>query len=688
MPNRLASETSPYLLQHKDNPVDWYPWGEEAFEKARAQDRPIFLSIGYSACHWCHVMAHESFEDPATAEFMNQHFVNIKVDREERPDVDAIYMNAVQAITGGGGWPMSVWLLPDGRPFYGGTYFPKESRYGMSSFQQVLMRVDEIFRQRRDALDKDAANLTNAISRSLRFDGEGQQELTSDALDVAFQSLAGSYDRRNGGFGGQPKFPPGMTLELLFRLYHRHGWAQALKMATHTLDRMAWGGMYDQLGSGFHRYSVDAQWLVPHFEKMLYDNALLIRAYLYGYQITGESRYRQVVEQTVGYVQREMAAPEGGFYSSQDADSEGHEGKFFIWMEAELREALDDVVNVEMVLDYWGVLRGPNFEGHCILWVPDDPGDVAARHGLNVDTLLAEVERARAILFERRERRVKPGRDEKILTAWNGLMIRALAEAGRVLERQAFVRLAANAADFTLNRMRRDGRLLRTFKEGQARFNAYLEDYAFLAEGLLELYQTTFDLRWLKHATDLTQMMVDLFWDDEAGFYDTSHDHEALIVRPQDVTDGATPSGTSGALAALLRLSILADRADWREKAERILAHLSPAIQTHPAAFSYLACQLDFALSSPHEIALVGDPVADDMRDLLKTVNQSFRPNQVIALKDPAKGEDEAMLIPLLRDRNQIDRSATAYVCRNFVCKLPVTTAAELEQQLDRTPVP
>ncbi len=684
MSNRLANETSPYLLQHKDNPVDWYPWGEDAFELARSENKPVFLSIGYSACHWCHVMEHESFEDEATAAFMNEHYVNIKVDREERPDVDAIYMSAVQTISGSGGWPMSVFLLPDGRPFYGGTYFPKQARYGMPSFMDLLQRVAQIFEQNREGLERDADNLTQAIGRTIKLEGDQTPRPTLDVLQATFQSIAASYDAKWGGFGSQPKFPPSMTLELLFRLHHRYGWQHALDMATHTLDRMAWGGVFDQIGGGFHRYSVDARWLVPHFEKMLYDNALLIRAYLHGYQITRIDRYRRVAEQIIEYVRREMIDPDGGFYSSQDADSEGHEGKFFIWDEDELSEALQGKVNAEAVLDYWAVLgKPPNFEGHFILWVPEAPAEVAARHGLTENALEAEVETAQRILFERRERRVKPGRDDKILTAWNGLMIKSLAEAGRVLDEPGYLKMASRAADFILRDLRTDGRLLRSYKDGQAKFNAYLEDYAFMAEALLELYESTFEVRWYEAAIGLTGQIIELFWDDEAGFYDTSHDHENLIARPQELTDNALPSGTAGAVATLARMAILAERADWRERVELILARLAPAIQSYPSAFSCLACQLDFVLAAPHEIALVGELGDPGLQALLDVVRQPYRPNQVVAFR--RTGDDQsASLIPLLQHRDPVNGHPTAYVCQNYVCHLPVTSPGALREELDR----
>ncbi|MBN1430095.1 MAG: thioredoxin domain-containing protein [Anaerolineae bacterium] len=680
MPNRLANETSPYLRQHKDNPVDWYPWGEEALARANSEDKPIFLSVGYSTCHWCHVMARESFEDEQTAAFLNEHFVCIKVDREERPEVDSIYMRAVQAATGRGGWPMSVWLLPDGRPFYGGTYFPDTPRHGMPSFRQVLTRVLRAFREDRIVLEQDASTLTRSLSQTIRLrDGEAPP-LDPGVLEIAFQGIAGQYDRQNGGFSTQPKFPPAMTIELLLRLYHRYGWRHALDMAFHTLDRMAWGGIHDQIGGGFHRYAVDALWLVPHFEKMLYDNALLLRAYLYGYQVGGEDRYLRVVDGIIDYLRREMTDPRGGFYSAQDADSEGHEGKFFVWAEDEIREALQGRAAVDAVLDYWGVAAGPNFEGGSVLWVPESPETVATRHRMSVESLLDEVERSRSALFDLREKRTRPDRDDKILTAWNGLAISSLAQAARALDRDDILSMALRAADFVLNNLLVDGHLRRSYKDGQAKYGGYLEDYAFFIEGLIELYQATLDGRWLEQSLALTETMIDLFWDDKAGFYDTARDHETLVARPQETTDNALPSGTSAAVAVLLRMAVLAGRPEWREPADRILAHLAPAIRQYPVAFCYLASQLDFALGQPHEIALVGDPDSEDMRALLNVIRRAYRPNQVVALRRP--GEEDGPLIPLLVGREMVDGRATAYVCRQFVCQLPVTDPESLREQL------
>lgn len=683
MPNRLANETSPYLLQHKDNPVDWYPWCEEAFERAKAEDKPVFLSIGYSACHWCHVMERESFEDKATAALMNESYINIKVDREERPDVDSIYMQAVQALTGHGGWPMSVWLLPDGRPFYGGTYFPDSPRHGMPSFQQVLLRISEIYQEKRDRIENDASRLTSAISGRIMLDNETNQTLTADVLDAAYQQIAQRYDAEWGGFASAPKFPPSMTLELLLRLHGRHGWAQALEMVRYTLDRMARGGMYDQVGGGFHRYSVDRYWLVPHFEKMLYDNALLIRSYLYGYQVTGDETYRRIVEETIEYVRREMASPEGGFYSSQDADSEGQEGKFFVWSRQELADLLPEEVDTDLLLDYWGLEDGPNFEGRSILWVPTHPKEVAHRHAVSVEDLRDQVALARKVLFAAREQRIKPSRDEKVLVSWNALLINSLAQAGRALEEPAYVALAATAADFILTIMRqKNGCLFRSYKDGQSRFNAYLEDYSFLIEALVELYQSTFDARWFDEALQLTEIMVEQFWDDESGFFDTPHNHESLITRPQEVTDNAIPSGTSGAIAALARMAAFTGNTQWREQVERILARLGTAIQQYPQAFSYLACQLEFVTSLPREVVLIGQPDAERMMELKSILFGSYRPNQIVAMAQPGDGQAEE-LIPLLEGREMVDDQVTAYVCQSFVCKLPVTEPHLLAEQLN-----
>nr|MBN1229730.1 thioredoxin domain-containing protein [Anaerolineae bacterium] len=681
MPNRLSSETSPYLLQHKDNPVDWYPWCEEAFERAKAEDKPVFLSIGYSACHWCHVMAHESFEDASTADVMNRHFVNIKVDREERPDVDSVYMNAVQALTGRGGWPLSVWLLPDGRPFYGGTYFPNTPRYGMPSFVQVLERIVEVYREKRTRLDSDAAQLTRAISGRIQLEEAGGKLLSPGLLDRAADQLLSRFDKQYGGFGEQPKFPPSMTLDFLLRHYARTRSLDSLRMVTHTLDRMMAGGIYDQLGGGFHRYSVDNRWLVPHFEKMLYDNALLIRIYAQAYQVTGKSAYRQVVEQTVDYIKREMTDRHGGFYSSQDADSEGKEGEYYIWSVEAIREALSDTPCLEAVLSYWGLDRNPNFEGHYILWVPGALDDVAQAHQIPSASLAGAIEEARQELFSTRGTRLAPACDDKILTAWNGLMIHSLALAGRILGSGEFLEMAVRAADFILGRMRPNGRLQRTYRNGQARYHSCLEDHAFLIEGLIELYQATGNERWFDEMLALTGQMLDLFWDDEAGFYDTAHDSEALITRPQELGDNAIPSGTSAAVSVLVRVSRLADKPDYLSRAERIAARLSASVEQYPAAFGYLAAQFEFMLGHPTEIVVVGSPSSAEAVALWDELRRHYLPNAILVTYDPAL-QSTANQIPLIGGRNLVRGKPAAYVCHNYTCQKPALSPDELRKQL------
>ncbi len=586
--NRLADETSPYLLQHAHNPVDWHPWGEEALAKARAEDKPIFLSIGYSACHWCHVMAHESFEDEATAQLMNELFVNIKVDREERPDLDSIYMDAVQALTGQGGWPMSVWLTPAGQPFHGGTYFPKEPRYGMPSFQQVLRAAADAYRTRRDQVASQAQRLTDMLRRSTTLAADGG-DLSTQLLAEALQQLRQYFDEEDGGFGDQPKFPQPMTLDFALTQYLRTDDLDALWMAELTLEKMAHGGIYDQLGGGFHRYSVDGIWLTPHFEKMLYDNAQLLRTYLHAWQITQRPLFRQVLDETIDYVLRELTAPTGGFYSTQDADSEGHEGKFFVWTPQEI-EALLDPHSAAVFETYYGVSDRGNFEGKNILHVSRTPADVAQRFRssqVEVEQLLAS---ARPILWAERETRIKPGRDEKILTEWNGLMIHALAECGSVLGRADALAAAQQAAEFILGQMTQpDGRLYRSYKDGRARFNAYLEDYAALSRGLIALYEATFDLRWLGEATQLTQIMFEQFHDGEnGGFFQTGIDHETLVARRKDFVDNAIPSGNALAAETLLRLAVFLDKDDYRREAARILLMMKDAMVRQPNGFGRL----------------------------------------------------------------------------------------------------
>jgi len=669
MSNRLVNETSPYLLQHADNPVDWYPWGEEALQKAKTEDKPIFLSIGYSACHWCHVMAHESFEDKQTATILNEHFVSIKVDREERPDLDAIYMSAVQAMTGSGGWPMTVILTPEGEPFYGGTYFPPMPRYGMPSFTDVLLAVADAWQNRRQEIVGGAKRMAAALGRQGGVREEVvREDVKRETLESAFRILWQGFDRVHGGWGGAPKFPQPMALEFLLRYHHATDDPQALGMATQTLEAMARGGMYDQLGGGFHRYSVDARWLTPHFEKMLYDNAQLSRVYLHAWQVTGEPFFRTVAEEILDYVIREMTDAAGGFYSTQDADSEGEEGKFFLWTPDELRDLLGE--EAEVFVKAYGVTPGGNFEGKNIL-------EFAG--GLNQRPALAE---ARRKLFEAREQRVRPARDDKVLTSWNGLMLAAFAEVARVLDRQDYRQVAERNADFLLRGLQReDGRLLHSWKGGQARFNGYLEDYSYLIEGLLELYQTTFEPRWYQAAWELAETMIAHFRAPDGGFFDTSDDHEALITRPRDLQDNATPSGSAMATTVLLKLAGLANEPRYMELAHRGLMQMQALIAQYPQSFGQWLIALSYALSQPREVAIIGEPEAPDTLTLLGICRDGYRPHQVVAVGAPGS---RASAIPLLQDRGQIDGQATAYVCVNFACQAPVADPEALRAMLEK----
>ncbi|HLI25537.1 MAG TPA: thioredoxin domain-containing protein [Chloroflexota bacterium] len=679
MPNRLANETSPYLLQHKDNPVDWYPWGEEALARARAEDKPILLSIGYSACHWCHVMERESFENPEIARLMNELFINIKVDREERPDLDHLYMTAVQLMTRHGGWPLTVFLLPDGTPFYGGTYFPPEDRGQLPGFPRVLQAVAEAYRTRRAELAEQGARLREAVQQ-LMGPPPADAALDPALLDQAVRNLAPQFDPAFGGFGGAPKFPQPMLLEFLLRRWLATGDAQALHMVEFTLEQMANGGIYDQIGGGFHRYAVDRYWLVPHFEKMLYDNAQLSRVYLHAYAATGKPGYRRIAEEIYAYVQREMTAPAGGFYATQDADSEGEEGKFYLWTPAELRAVLGD--DAPLLERYWGVTEQGNFEGKNILHVPRPAENVARELGVSVEELDAAIERAVPKLYAARARRAWPARDEKILTAWNGLMLRSLAEAARLLDEPQYRELAVRNAEFVLGHLRRDGRLLRSYKDGQARLAGYLEDYACYAAGLLALYEATFDLRWFVAARELADTLLDLFWDDPiGGFYSTPRDHEPLPVRPRDYQDNATPAGSSVAVQVLLQLALLTGEQAYAARAERVLRSLAPHLAQYPLAFGEILCALDFHLAGPYEIALVGEPDAEDTADLLDVIYGTFLPNKVVALRRPGDVASAAA-IALLANREAIGGRATAYVCRHFACEQPTTDPAELARQL------
>jgi uncharacterized protein YyaL (SSP411 family) len=650
MANRLADETSPYLLQHKDNPVDWYPWGEEALARARDEDRPILLSIGYSACHWCHVMERESFEDPDTAALMNELFVAVKLDREERPDIDSIYMEACQAMTGSGGWPLNVFLTPEQVPFYAGTYFPPQSRMGMPSWRDVLVAVAQAWDDRREEIRAGGAGIAERLQGGARLRASSEP-LREQLLGRAVEGLRAQYDAANGGFGRAPKFPPASALELLMRRGERD-------IVTHTLLAMSSGGMYDQIGGGFARYSVDPYWLVPHFEKMLYDNALLARAYLHGWQLTGEALFRRVTEETLDWALREMRAPEGGFYSALDADSEGVEGKFYVWSVDELRAALAGEPDADDAIAWFGATDRGNFEGANI--PVRGPG------------LPERLDDWRRVLYEARAQRVWPGLDDKRLTSWNALMISALAEAGAVLERRDYLDAAVATAEFVLGSLRdADGRLLRTYKDGRARLNAYLEDHAYLLEALLTLYEASFDPRWFAEARALADATIERFGDDEhGGFFETSVDHEQLLTRRKDLEDHPIPSGNAAAAYGLLRLGALTGEAGYEQRAVGVLRLLAEPATQYPQAFGHLLQALDFHLAPVKEVALVGDSP-----EMVRLVRSRFRPHIVLA-----GGEPDG--VPLLQDRPLVDGQPAAYVCERFVCQAPVTETEELERLL------
>ncbi len=687
MTNRLADATSPYLLQHADNPVAWQPWDEQALARARREDKPIFLSIGYASCHWCHVMEHESFEDPETAALLNEHFVSIKVDREERPDLDEIYMTAVQMMTGRGGWPLNVFLTPDLEPFYGGTYWPKESRYGMPSFRRVLESVLAAYRDRREEIETSADRIAGALKEA-RPGGEGEAEGPPgpDLIDRAVAAWRAAFDETWGGFGAAPKFPPATPIRLLLRHHHhRAGDEFPLTMATRTLDRMAWGGMYDQVGGGFHRYSVDREWLVPHFEKMLYDNALLATAYLEAYQVTDADRYARVARETLDYLLRDMADPAGGFHSAQDADTEGEEGKTYVWTPDEVRAVLDSD-QAELFMDFYDVTEGGNFEGANILHVTK-PVDVYARMvDADPDGLRERLASMRQKMLAARLERSQPGKDDKVLADWNGLTLSALALGYQVLEEERYREAAERAADFILTRMRADdGGLLHAYRDGRAHTPAFQHDYACLIEGLVDLYEATFDPRWARQAQGLADQMIERFGDPDAGgFFYTEAGREDVLVRLKRAHDGAVPSGNGVAAHALVRLAKLTGRDRYGKEAEGVLkAFQSTASQAPTAMASYLMT-LDFHLGPVREVAVLGPAGRDDTAALLAAVRKPFRPRTVVAWADPASPGEAAEAVPLLANRPQVDGKAAAYVCQDFACRAPVTSPEELRDQLAR----
>jgi len=671
-PNRLAGETSPYLLQHAHNPVDWYPWGDEAFEKAKQEDKPVFLSIGYSACHWCHVMERESFEDAATAELLNRDWVSIKVDREERPDIDSIYMTAVQMMTGHGGWPMSMFLTPDGEPFYGGTYFPPQDRHGLPSFRKVLSHLGHMYREERDQLVGTAAELRSALKRATDVTG-ASQPLGPAELDAAALSVAAAFDPVHGGFGSAPKFPPSMTLDFLMQACERDGDDQLRDVVLVTLSKMAGGGMYDQIGGGFHRYSVDQRWLVPHFEKMLYDNALLARLYVRAWQWTKDESFRRIANETLGFVAREMTSPEGGFYSTLDADSEGEEGKFYVWSRSEVTKILGENEG-RMFCALYDVSERGNWEGANIPNIPRPVEDVAADLGVSVESLVDVASRGKCALYGVREKRVWPGRDEKILAGWNGWMLAAFSEAAMAFGDENHLGVVRRNAEFLSTTMMRDGRLYRNFKGGRLTIPGLLEDYAGVAWGMLSAFEATGDERWLETSRELVEAILERFVDDESvGFFDTPIDHEKLITRPRDLFDNATPSGNSVAVHVLLRLAILYGEERYSTLAERTIESIAPLAVRHPQGFGFLLASAEFASASRKEIVVTGSPDDPVRQKLLRVIGESYVPHKVVV-------QGHVVDLPLLEGR---DPGVTrAYVCSGYVCDTPTEDPETLKRLL------
>jgi uncharacterized protein YyaL (SSP411 family) len=678
--NRLIHETSPYLLQHAHNPVDWYAWGEDAFEKAKADDKPILLSIGYSACHWCHVMERESFENEAIARLMNELFVNIKVDREERPDLDEIYMSAVQMLTGRGGWPMTVFLTPDRKPFYGGTYFPPEDRGGMPGFPRILKGVNQAYRERPADVEKSVTQILNALER-MSESAETGQVFSKTIIAEGAAKVAQAYDVDNGGLGQAPKFPNAGVYELFLRHYHRSKSARYLEMVTHTLTKMACGGIYDHLGGGFHRYSVDAKWLVPHFEKMLYDNAQLVRIYAHAYKITGEPLFKSVVDESLTYLLREMLQPEGGFYSTQDADSEGEEGKFFVWTEGEVMGILgeDDGAIFCRIYD---VSEAGNFEDknilHPILTL-DQASKYFRKKSSEIERIIAK---AKQKLFGEREKRIKPFRDEKIITAWNGLMLSGLAEAIKISPQPLFIDAAKRTIDFIFAKCFRDGLLLHSYKDGQAKLLGFLDDYAFTAIGLLDMYEALFDASALERAIALGGIMLRDFWDEKGGgFFSTGVSHEKLISRAKPIFDASIPSGNAMATQLLLRLYHMTGDDRYNQHAERVLRSYYDAMESQPFGFAHLLCALDFYLEKAKEVVVVGERGEPRVDELLMKIHSVYQPNMTIQLASPSEPLENRS--PLLRGKSQVGGNPTVYVCQNYTCSAPATSWDELRPLIE-----
>ena len=685
-PNRLISETSPYLLQHAYNPVDWFPWGDEPFEKARVENKPVLLSVGYSACHWCHVMERESFENEIVAGLMNRDFVCIKVDREERPEIDAIYMRVLQMMTGQGGWPMTIMMNSEGLPFYAGTYFPPEDIQGRPGFTRFLRAAEINWKTNRIKLEQHCKDIQAQLTQSFNIiQGQPESLLSATTLDSAFSNLAQHFDSVHGGFGTAPKFPHPAHLDFLLRIYSRTGRKDALKMAEMTLQRMAMGGIYDHLGGGFHRYSTDQVWLVPHFEKMLYDNAQLAQTYAHCYQVTGKAFYKGNVLDILDYILREMTSDDGAFYSAQDADSEGVEGKYFVWTAAEIRKALGER-DAGVFSEFFNITSEGNWEGKNILRIVQDAHVIAEKYALEFYAVEEILEIARFKLLEIRAERVKPGLDDKTLTGWNGLMISAMAECGAIFDREEFVQAATNSAEFIMKHLSlrdKDGflRLLRTNRLGQSKLNGCLEDYAFFAEGLIKLYEATFELRWLETARELLNSMLTYFWDDlDGGFFATSSDHEKLIQRLKDWEDNAIPCGNTVALEVMLQIGRITGDTALLNRVSGILMKISPIMAEHPAGFTRLLGVLDSVVSGSKEAAIIGPLQDASMKELHSVLYRTYLPNHTFV--HASSLETAPRWIPLLEQRGMLNGKPTAYVCENMACKSPTNDPIELALQL------
>jgi len=680
--NRLIKETSPYLLQHAHNPVDWYPWGSEAFERAKKEDKPVFLSIGYSTCHWCHVMEYESFENERIAEIMNEHFVSIKVDREQRPDVDGIYMNAVQMMTGSGGWPLSVFLTPDGKPFYGGTYFPPRDAYGRPSFERVLLSIADAWKNRRQELVNSAGEISEVLAN---LTGPTEKEkLSAEMLKAASDYFQNVFDAANGGFGIAPKFPQPTNLSMLLSYWQRTGDTQALQMVEKTLDAMAKGGIYDHIGGGFHRYATDARWLVPHFEKMLYDQALISEVYLQAYQVTKNQKYATITREIFDYVLRDMTDAEGGFYSAEDADSDGKEGAFYVWDPKQIEPILDKD-ETEIFIAYYGVTEEGNFEeGKTILNITTSIEQLGEKFKKDRTTIASILTAARTKIFDERSKRIRPHRDDKVITAWNGLMISSLAYGGAVFQEDKYVNAAERAACFILNTLHKRGRLMRYYRDGRIVEPAFLDDYAFMIMALLDLYEATFDAKWLIEAKELSEEMIEFFADNEqGGFFLTGKDAEKLIARNKPGSDGAIPSGNSIAARALLKLGRLTMNQHFTEQGGRAIELFSQQLKQSPAYSSAMLTALSFWIGPTQEIVIAGNADAPETKQMLKVVYDRFLPNAVVLFHDHGEaGSAIKKIVPFIKSQISIDDKATAYVCENYVCKKPINEIDDLDKML------